>query len=645
MTSIEGIAALGRLGILTGASAGLLLGTSEACWLAARGDGVGELGLLWWAPLAYALCMAPFGLVATSMGAAVRAPAERVLGRRLPGLGQPGFAFGACLFVGVVAFGRWRYYLDLGSVGGEPVPGKLTVGMIALLGGALAWAVAWGIAKGFGMARTGLVCLLLAVLAAAGVPVVVGPARSNPTSDEAAAQPSATAPSRGANAPDVILIVADTLRADVLTLDQPGAPARTPALEALAGDGVTFLEFCAQSSWTKPGFASLLTGLQPRSHGATNQDASLPEQAVTLAEVFAAHGYYTRGYSNTNPNSSSVANFDQGFLEFADLSPSHAWLGAPWSATRLSLYDRVIDRLAYRVRGVRVHHFYEPADAYTASVLAWLRSWKAQADRPLFLMLHYMDPHDPYLGGRLQGRPILLGRDRERPAHAPRAAMLEDYVGDIEFMDRHLGRLFAGLRELGLYDDAIVAFTSDHGEEIFEHDDWGHGDSLYGEVLRIPLVLKLPGGAGAGRRSTRMGRQIDLAPTLLSLAGLPVPEAMAGLPLVLDDGRILAGEDRPCVSSLSIRGNELDGLRTGDASLIKAARTSQARIAPLELYDLSTDPGERENLAHTGDPREARLAEALERQVREAESVALEAERMDVDPEVESRLRALGYLD
>ena len=158
-------------------------------------------------------------------------------------------------------------------------------------------------------------------------------------------------------------------------------------------------------------------------------------------------------------------------------------MAAPWSATQLVLFRRAVAPVARRIFIGNVRHFYSPADVVTSLALnwldEWLGGWSDRADRPpLFLMLHYMDPHAPYMNGKRRGE--LLGRllISESQMSRRREAVLAAYTGDIEFMDEHLGTLFERLRTLGLFEEMVVVFTSDHGEELGEHGFWGHGFSL-----------------------------------------------------------------------------------------------------------------------------------------------------------------------
>jgi hypothetical protein len=185
--------------------------------------------------------------------------------------------------------------------------------------------------------------------------------------------------------------------------------------------------------------------------------------------------------------------------------------------------------------------------------------------------------------------------DRER--------MVAQYDGDIAFGDREFGRFVRELKASGLYDDALVVFLSDHGEEFLDHGLWLHGRSLFDELIRVPLVVKLPGNRGAGRRVAEQVQGIDVAPTVLEAMGLPLPRDLVGQPLQ----RAIEGasKPRPALAEISHRGFVAHGVRTEGDKFIR-------RFSPDddELYfDLRKDPGERTSLA-AQHPQRVRLLQA-----------------------------------
>ena len=193
------------------------------------------------------------------------------------------------------------------------------------------------------------------------------------------------------DAPNVILVGADTLRADRLSCYGYG-DSQTPNIDALAADGVLYTEMTAQASWTKPSFATIFTSLYPSSHTATGKPHRLPEAVITLAEVLAAGGYHTGGYAN-NPSISPAFGFDQGFADYLYLPPAYLFAGNE-AASQTALYQ-IARRMWAMVAGSRIYpqQFYQEAPVINRHALEWL---EANGSTRFLLFLHYMDPHDPY---------------------------------------------------------------------------------------------------------------------------------------------------------------------------------------------------------------------------------------------------------
>jgi arylsulfatase A-like enzyme len=258
-----------------------------------------------------------------------------------------------------------------------------------------------------------------------------------------------------------------------------------------------------------------------------------------------------------------------------------------------------------------------------------------------------MDPHDPFMDWEQPG----IGYARARMEHPDADTYLEPmkkaYKLEIEYMDEHLGRLFEGLRELGVYDDSVIIFTADHGEEFYDHEGWWHGQTLYDELIHVPLMMKLPKNTGAGTILADFARHIDLAPSILALAGLRAAETMKGSALVTLDGRPAAYGPQYVYAENDFEGNVLEAVRTRDRKLIHANVDNRRGLKPVEFYDLATDPAEQNNLADQPEMavEQAALAKTLddmEAFIREdaAEPLLLEGSL----EEQRERLENLGYM-
>lgn len=421
--------------------------------------------------------------------------------------------------------------------------------------------------------------------------------------------------------PDVIVYLVDTLRADHLGC-YGYSRETSPRIDAFAAESVLFEKAVAQSAWTRPAVTSLLTGLDPHSHGVQERLDALPKSLDTLPEILRRQGYQTTAFVSSAVITAKFG-FDQGFDIFRQ----------------------------------RAKETLEPerttSEWVNAETLRWLE--RRDPDRPFFLFLHTLDPHMPY-------RPPEPFRRRLAPHADPRAGSLEQvvalrdglrpasardreeisalYDAEIAANDAAFGRLVTELQARGLYDPLLLVFVSDHGEELLDHGGWEHGATLYQELVHVPLLLKLPGGFGSGRRIGEMVRQVDILPTILEVLGGEIPHGIQGrslLPLLQAPTR------RPpaAFSSLDLDGRRIESAILEDRKLIHTLAHDRRPLG-LELYDLGADPGERRNLA-AADPAAVRgLSWLLAQRKRPGEPP--KAPPVALDPELEAELRALGYV-
>jgi len=405
--------------------------------------------------------------------------------------------------------------------------------------------------------------------------------------------------------PLVVVYLVDTLRADHLPL-YGYARDTAPELTRFARDAVVFEQAIASSSWTKPSVASLFTSLPPRDHGCVQFYTPLDLSLVTLAELLHEQGYAT-GAVVVNPLLLARGmHFDQGFSYFA----------APRSPRRA---EQLVD-----------------------DALAFLDARRGQ---PAFLYLHTMDAHTPYLppapfDRRYQPHPR-AGRAAAEPSdyQEPRdlARIVAQYDGAVAYGDREFGRLLRGLRERGLYDGALVAFLSDHGEEFLDHGGWVHGHTLFDELVRVPLVVKLPGRREAGRRVAAQVQLVDLLPTILRAAGHEAPAGITGRPL--EESFSSSYSERVAVLETKYREFVAYGARTSSAKYVRHLYPGRSELA----YDLRRDPGESWSHRPEASPASLALRQAAEAAVSPAAfRYRLRAEG---DASYELRLRTTGWLD
>lgn len=468
-------------------------------------------------------------------------------------------------------------------------------------------------------------------------------------------------------APNILLIVMDTVRADAMSCY--GLPLdATPMIDRLAREGATFVNATSPAPWTLPAHASLFTALYPSEHGAHYGYLHLDDDVTTMAELLSALGYATVGFSKKTWLSREMGTL-QGFREYRDFR-----LPAPRERLFVARL-RASVRDAARGRPVR---FKDAGGAAIAAASAdWIRAHASDPDResasapPFFLFINFNEAHLPYLPQRVD----FLRFARRMPTEAAMASNFDSmlyiagmtrlaaqdlallaslYAGEIAYVDRQIAHVVAALEETGQLDDTIVIITSDHGENIGEHGLMGHVLCVYDTLLRIPLVIRYPGRFRAGALDERLVQLTDLLPTLVDIVD---PEAAALLPQV--SGRsLLSPDDRgfavaeyqrpdsyldrfperfPDFDTAPYR-RDLVSLAAGPLKLIDGSDGRR------ELYDVARDPGEAEDLAARDSARVADLARVLGhfragfgRRGGDAAAPALDAETRE-------ELRSLGYI-
>jgi len=601
--------------------AGAAVGAAEALAAWVHLHGPGELPALCWALVAYGAVGAVngffFGIIAAV-------------------LDTDGFALA---FVGeaaplAFAVARFRIIRDVFLEQAPHGPLALIVQVGALVAvAAIAFAL-WRTLRGAderraALTRPGVAAVVVGLLAAAWA----GGAQMKPAAAPAPLPTRAAAP---AGAPNVVLIMVDTLRADHLSCYGSGA-VKTPHIDALAADGLRWVNTFSQASWTRPSVATILTGLYPSSHGAIHKADRLPDRVDTLAEVLGRAGYHTVGFAD-NANISQAFNFQQGFDEYRYLAPDF-FFGASEPAAQLALYSGLrLVRERFFAHYVDVHHYYQPAEVVTAEVRRWLdRGARAE---PFFLFAHYMDPHDPYFAHPFNGEGYArVAHPNPPPALTERLHHL--YEGEVAYLDEHLGVLLDDLKRRGLYDRTLVVLTADHGEEFREHGGWWHGTTLYDEQIHVPLIVKPAGAHGLAQVRDELATSLDIAPTIVAAAHAQPAAAMQGHVLPLDGGAAPAREST--FAEEDLEGNVLQAVRTRAWKLVTANPGNPRGLAPEELYDLPRDPGEQRNVVASAPVETDRMRAALGRSVLEARAHAGAPEQAGVDAATKARLKALGY--
>ena len=404
--------------------------------------------------------------------------------------------------------------------------------------------------------------------------------------------------------PNIILITLDTTRADRMGFlgSERGL---TPNLDGLARQGIVFSRAYAQVPLTTPSHAVILTGTYPEFNNVNYLGDSLGKTLPFLPDILRRNGYRTAA-----------------FVGALVLDPSKL---APGFARGFETYDAGYHRR--RGNEDRYRSLERRGEEVVNRALVWLSKHPAG---PFFLWVHLYDPHDPY----------------SAPEPFNTRYKAQPYDGEIAYTDSVVGKLIAGLKTRGLFDNSLLAVTADHGEAFGEHGERHHGIFLYDETIHVPLVFKFPGRTAPRKIADRVGL-VDVAPTILQSAHLPVPPVMQGKSLLQhmkleQPGVVNPPTDldlpRPVYSEsayghLSFGWSTLRAWRTGKYLYIEAPSR--------ELYDQSADPIATNNLASqsqaVADTAAAQIAEFVRTTKGSAE------ERMELSPEQTENLHALGY--
>lgn len=420
-------------------------------------------------------------------------------------------------------------------------------------------------------------------------------------------------PAISPQAPNVVLVIIDTLRADHLSAYGYDRPT-SPHIQRLAKQGVLFDTAIAAASWTLPSHASMMTGVYAHVHHADTFGGQLPANLTTLASVMEKNGYRTAAFSANIYFFNRQRGFGRGFVHFGDFFQS------PAEALDQVKYVSTVDNFLLRHRWALYFLGRQTAAEINRAALHWIDG----SHRPFFLTLNYLDVHSPYAapqpwrhrfskqldpGGRIDSGVNLL------PQHLTPAQMQDEinaYDGGVAYDDHEVGRLAAALSKRGLLSNTLLIVTSDHGEALGGHGLIDHANALYFPLIHVPLLFRWPGHIPAGVRVSRPVSTRDIGATILAL----IHSRPNNFP-----GRSLAalwnGKANPNSWPLPI--SELAKLKTpaffpdhyGPLSSI-VSPNMQLILDPrrgLLLYDWKTDPTEAHNLY--GKPQYQTLAATL----------------------------------
>jgi len=437
--------------------------------------------------------------------------------------------------------------------------------------------------------------------------------------------------------PNVLLLGIDTLREDhTCSFEHSGV--RTPHMEALAGDGIRFASCFSTAPWTLPSFASIFTGQLPSYHEAIGGDYQmLDDRHTTIAEYFSAADYNTMGFMGVYYLTVAFG-MEQGY---------NTNMGTP-----------------------KVMTDYDQASTITALSLEYCERYR---EGPLYLFTHYYDPHAPYAppppydtiyyfdrDPREPGQPVLetimasetLVDDNKETGmydwlegitdwHYPTA----QYAAEVSYTDEQVGRLIAGLKELGLYDDMLIVLVADHGEHLIDHDIYFTHYLPYQETIHVPLIVKLPGNRGGGRVVPEPVSTLDVLPTIMEIVGLDNPGNLAGRSLL---AAMLGEEEIGPRTLLAEQGSAPDRFTKALVEWPwKLLYFREGETERVELFNLDQDPYERTDLSGQATAVAAELVEKLW-SIFDLDSPLTQSDEQrpaELDEAARQRLRSLGYVN
>ncbi|MCK4825928.1 sulfatase, partial [bacterium] len=439
--------------------------------------------------------------------------------------------------------------------------------------------------------------------------------------------------------PNIVLIVVDALRPDHLGCYGYSRDT-SPKIDRVAREAMVFKKGYAQGNWTLVSISTLFSSLYPTSHNVLSGEKSLPKECNTLAEDLKAAGYRTAGFS-TNPHIGGCwggFGLDRGFDYFYNGEP----------------YD-FISRLTSTVLGEILDRFsMHTEEGLTAQTLSWIKLHRTQK---FFVYLHYMAVHAPYpipkayediytkepIPNRI-GDQFDFGHGgvKIEISSAQKKNLIDRYDSAVRFIDDQIGKLSAAIESLGLKEDTLLIITADHGEAFGEHGDWGHGNNLYEETIRVPLIIRYPKICNNQLVSNELAGLIDIKPTILHIAGVPQSELFQGENLI---SLVRKETDNPHqeVTREELFSEGKEGVKciiTSDNWKL----ISKEVAGELELYNLEGDPQEKHNVYNLYLPVAKRLKGRLSLRYKEFKKQALEATEASISNQAMRKLKALGYV-
>jgi arylsulfatase A-like enzyme len=435
----------------------------------------------------------------------------------------------------------------------------------------------------------------------------------------------------------VVLISLDTSRADFFGCY--GNPwVETPEIDRLAAESILFTDCMTAVPTTLASHTSLFTGKYPHTHGTPRNGFMVNKRNIMLTEILRKVGFHTAGFLGSFALDSRFG-FAQGF----------------------DYYNEEFDQLV-KDRGADQDQ--RNAESVTNSAIGYLE--RIDVPSHLFLFVHYFDPHGPYAPPSsylemydqvdMLNSWLSMLRGGSGDSSAEDGFTARSYAGEISYMDRHVGRMVDYLRKRDILDEAILIIASDHGENCNEHPpDWGHGPTVYQSTMQMVCMIRLPDARKAGTRVKQLFASIDILPTLLKYLGLVIPGGIDGeaIDLHCSEASLSFPRRTRFGEATQPRGRVETDRRWRNRRKARCVREDELKYIQTpyegteELYDLSQDPHEQENLLENVTPDVIGKAKALrgklESWTNSANPLPSRFEPSQRDETIK-RLKSLGYL-
>ncbi len=453
------------------------------------------------------------------------------------------------------------------------------------------------------------------------------------------------------SAPNFIVVKIEAFRRDDFTQQN------VPFLWELAQENIQFSNYITVASATRPSVTSFFTSLYPAQHGCYNLAIGAGKDKATvkvsdsincLPKILQAGGYQTDMFTSNTLATDPVFGFENVYRRFSSVEPYHFQIPAPESFVGYSFLRKRLNMFRiFNIVSFSPEHSPSYFDASRLNISVF-ESLRQDISKPRMMYIHYMEPHMPYYHHPYKSVQV------NRYSSALKNEIRKAYREELTAIDSGIADLFAELKTNGLLDNSWVLITSDHGEEFLDHNKWGHGKSVFPEVIGVPAILVAPASRYEPMVIDSVVENIDIMPTFAEIAGVEIDEYWEGeslLPLIDKTGQgtdlaLAQFDDTKRLWSTAILGQWQVIFRepSGAETMDPAERELQRKVL---LFNLEVDPLAQNNLFESEPDKATEMIYLLEDELERLEGSApmFRGDEQSIDPEQMEQLRALGYVN